>query len=123
MVFLGAPRGGDDVRSGRFVKTRLRIAALVVAAGLLALGGCAAGGDSGESGGAAPEPRVERAVEVAEEVEAPASDAPSSVDAGEGSADSSAPLAGTGDAASAPAPAPALSKVRSCDVGQGEGAH
>ncbi len=120
MVFLGAPRGGDDVRSGRFVKTRLRIAALVVAAGLLALGGCAAGGDSGESGGAAPEPRVERAVEVAEEVEAPASNAPSGVDAGKGAADSSAPLAGTGDAASAPAPDASLLKVRFIDVGQGD---
>ena len=49
MGFRNTPRGGDDVRSGRFVKTRLRIAALVVAAGLLALGGCAAGGDLGGS--------------------------------------------------------------------------
>ena len=120
MGFRDTPQGGENVRPWCFVKTRLRIAVLTAAVGLLALGGCAAGGSSGESGGAAPEPRVERAVEVAEEVEAPASDAPSGADANAGASDSSAPLAGTGDAASAPVPDASLLKVRFIDVGQGD---
>ena len=126
MGFLVGPQGGDDARSSRFVKARLRFAAAFAAAALAmlgALGGCAVGGGLADPSDAVREarPPVERAVEVAEEAPAEVGAPADAPDAGAPDASGAeAPLAGTGDAADAAA-APEL-VVRFLDVGQGDAA-